>query len=122
MARQPNEIVAIQVRMPERLRVKLAVAAAKNRRSLNAEILWQLDHTEETLAEAIDSLLEPKAPRARPEPLPTRLEVGDHAARAQQPITSEIKDWQEFLIQAGPEFIEMLAQLVAEKLKRETKE
>ena len=40
-----NDPIALQVRMTEGLRRKLAGAAEKNGRSLNAEILWRLGQT-----------------------------------------------------------------------------
>jgi Arc-like DNA binding domain len=42
MARKPTDMVALQVRLTEGLRRKLANAADKNGRSLNAEIVWRL--------------------------------------------------------------------------------
>jgi hypothetical protein len=42
MARKPNDTVALQVRLPDGLRRKLAQAADKNARSLNSEIVWRL--------------------------------------------------------------------------------
>ena len=42
MARKPTDIVALQVRLPDGLRRKLAQAADKNARSLNSEIVWRL--------------------------------------------------------------------------------
>ena len=42
---KPNDPIALQVRMTEGLRRKLAGAAQKNGRSLNAEILWRLGQT-----------------------------------------------------------------------------
>ena len=42
---KPNDPIALQVRMTEGLRRKLAGAAEKNGRSLNAEILWRLGQT-----------------------------------------------------------------------------
>lgn len=44
-ARKPNDPIALQVRMTEGLRRKLANAAEKNGRSLNSEILWRLGRT-----------------------------------------------------------------------------
>jgi Arc-like DNA binding dprotein len=38
------ERVHLQVRLPKALRDKLAELAAKNDRSLNAEIIWQLEY------------------------------------------------------------------------------
>jgi hypothetical protein len=118
-ARQPNEIVAIQVRMPERVRLKVALSAAKNRRSLNAEIVWRLDHTDEDLVETFNQL------RALAEPdqaEPDLLTHGSAARVVPAAMPSPVQDWREFLINAGPEFIEMLAELVADRLKKETKE
>jgi hypothetical protein len=43
MARKPTDIVALQVRLPERVRKMLSAAAEKNGRSLNAEIVHRLD-------------------------------------------------------------------------------
>ena len=45
MPRKPTDTIALQVRMPEALRRKLASAAEKNARSLNSEILWRLGQT-----------------------------------------------------------------------------
>ena len=42
MARKPSDTVALQVRLVEGLRRKLAGAAEKNGRSLNSEIVWRL--------------------------------------------------------------------------------
>jgi hypothetical protein len=42
MARKPTDMVALQVRLTESLRRKLAGAADKNSRSLNSEIVWRL--------------------------------------------------------------------------------
>src|SRR5262245_48156260 len=42
MARKPTDTVALQVRLPDGLRRKLAQAADKNARSLNSEIVWRL--------------------------------------------------------------------------------
>jgi hypothetical protein len=42
---KPSDPIALQVRMTEGLRRKLAGAAEKNGRSLNAEILWRLGQT-----------------------------------------------------------------------------
>ena len=42
MARKPTDTVALQVRLPDGLRRKLAQAANKNARSLNSEIVWRL--------------------------------------------------------------------------------
>jgi hypothetical protein len=43
--RKPDDPIALQVRMVEGLRAKLANAAEKNGRSLNSEILWRLGQT-----------------------------------------------------------------------------
>lgn len=43
--RKPDDPIALQVRMVEGLRAKLASAAEKNGRSLNSEILWRLGQT-----------------------------------------------------------------------------
>jgi len=43
--RKSDDPIALQVRMTEGLRHKLAKAAEKNGRSLNAEILWRLEQT-----------------------------------------------------------------------------
>jgi hypothetical protein len=43
--RKPDDPIALQVRMVEGLRAKLADAAEKNGRSLNSEILWRLGQT-----------------------------------------------------------------------------
>ncbi len=43
--RKPGDPIALQVRMVEGLRAKLANAAEKNGRSLNSEILWRLGQT-----------------------------------------------------------------------------
>jgi hypothetical protein len=45
MARKPTDTVALQVRLPEALRRKLAHEAEKSERSLNSEILWRLGQT-----------------------------------------------------------------------------
>jgi hypothetical protein len=45
MRRNPNDPIALQVRMTEGLRRKLATAAEKNGRSLNSEIVWRLGQT-----------------------------------------------------------------------------
>ncbi len=45
MTRKPNDPIALQVRMTEGLRHKLAKSAEENGRSLNAEILWRLEQT-----------------------------------------------------------------------------
>jgi hypothetical protein len=45
MARKLADTIALQVRMTEALRRKLASAAEKNARSLNSEILWRLGQT-----------------------------------------------------------------------------
>jgi hypothetical protein len=45
MNRKSDDPIALQVRMTEGLRAKLAKAAEQNGRSLNAEILWRLDQT-----------------------------------------------------------------------------
>ena len=42
MNRKSDDQIALQVRMTEGLRYKLAKAAEENGRSLNAEILWRL--------------------------------------------------------------------------------
>ena len=42
MPRKQMDTVALQVRLPEGLRRKLANAANKNARSLNSEIVWRL--------------------------------------------------------------------------------
>jgi Arc-like DNA binding domain len=42
MPRKVTDTVALQVRMPEGLRRKLAAEAEKSERSLNSEILWRL--------------------------------------------------------------------------------
>jgi hypothetical protein len=43
--RKPTDPIALQVRMTEGLRRKLANAAEQNARSLNSEILWRLGQT-----------------------------------------------------------------------------
>jgi len=43
--RKPTETVALQVRMPEALRQRLATEAEKANRSLNSEVLWRLGQT-----------------------------------------------------------------------------
>jgi hypothetical protein len=45
MSRKSDDPIALQVRMTEGLRSKLAKSAEENGRSLNAEILWRLDQT-----------------------------------------------------------------------------
>jgi hypothetical protein len=45
MNRKSDDPIALQVRMTEGLRAKLAKAAEQNGRSLNAEILWRLGQT-----------------------------------------------------------------------------
>jgi len=44
-ARKPSDTIALQVRMPEKLRRHLASEAEKAKRSLNSEILWRLGQT-----------------------------------------------------------------------------
>jgi hypothetical protein len=43
--RKLTDTVALQVRLPEGLRRKLAAEAEKSERSLNGEILWRLGQT-----------------------------------------------------------------------------
>jgi hypothetical protein len=43
--RKPTDTVALQVRMPEALRQRLAAEAEKANRSLNSEVLWRLGQT-----------------------------------------------------------------------------
>jgi hypothetical protein len=43
--RKPTDTVALQVRMPEALRQRLATEAEKANRSLNSEVLWRLGQT-----------------------------------------------------------------------------
>ena len=43
--RKVTDTVALQVRMPEGLRRKLAAEAEESQRSLNSEILWRLGQT-----------------------------------------------------------------------------
>lgn len=43
--RKPADTVALQVRMPEALRQRLAAEAEKANRSLNSEVLWRLGQT-----------------------------------------------------------------------------
>ena len=43
--RKPTDAVALQVRMPEVLRQRLATEAEKANRSLNSEVLWRLGQT-----------------------------------------------------------------------------
>ena len=43
--RKPTDAVALQVRMPEALRQRLATEAEKANRSLNSEVLWRLGQT-----------------------------------------------------------------------------
>jgi Arc-like DNA binding domain len=45
MSGKANDPIALQVRMTEDLRHKLATAAEANGRSLNAEILWRLNQS-----------------------------------------------------------------------------
>jgi hypothetical protein len=45
MSRKADDPIALQVRMTEGLRLKLAKAAVQNGRSLNAEIVWRLGQT-----------------------------------------------------------------------------
>jgi hypothetical protein len=45
MNRKSDDPIALQVRMTEGLRQKLAKAAEENGRSLNAEILWRLEQS-----------------------------------------------------------------------------
>jgi hypothetical protein len=42
MARKLTDTVALQVRLPEGLRRKLAAEAEKSQRSLNSEVVWRL--------------------------------------------------------------------------------
>jgi DNA-binding MarR family transcriptional regulator len=64
---KPNDAIALQVRMTEGLRRKLASAAEKNGRSLNAEILWRLGQTlvEEEREKQDDEILERLGPELR---------------------------------------------------------
>jgi hypothetical protein len=45
MAKQPDEMVNLRLRLPEGLRQRLADEAEEASRSLNSEILWRLSHT-----------------------------------------------------------------------------
>jgi len=62
-----NDPIALQVRMTEGLRRKLAGAAEKNGRSLNAEILWRLGQTleKEERKKQDDEILETLSPEVR---------------------------------------------------------
>jgi hypothetical protein len=64
---KPNDPIALQVRMTEGLRRKLAGAAEKNGRSLNAEILWRLGQTleKEERKKQDDEILETLSPGMR---------------------------------------------------------
>jgi len=64
---KPNDPIALQVRMTEGLRRKLAGAAQKNGRSLNAEILWRLGQTleKEERKKQDDEILETLSPGMR---------------------------------------------------------
>jgi Arc-like DNA binding domain len=64
---KPNDPIALQVRMTEGLRRKLAGAAEKNGRSLNAEILWRLGQTleKEERKKQDDEILETLPPAMR---------------------------------------------------------
>ena len=64
---KPNDPIALQVRMTEGLRRKLASAAEKNGRSLNAEILWRLGQTleKEERKKQDDEILETLSPGMR---------------------------------------------------------
>jgi Arc-like DNA binding domain len=64
---KPNDAIALQVRMTEGLRRKLASAAEKNGRSLNAEILWRLGQTleKEERKKQDDEILETLSPEMR---------------------------------------------------------
>ena len=64
---KPNDPIALQVRMTEGLRRKLAGAAEKNGRSLNAEILWRLGQTleKEERKKQDDDILETLSPGMR---------------------------------------------------------
>jgi hypothetical protein len=43
--RNPMDVVALQVRLPEAMRAQIAAAAEHNKRSLNGEILFRLSET-----------------------------------------------------------------------------
>ena len=55
---KPSDIIPLQVRMPEALRRKLAKAAEDNKRSLNAEIVWRLEHSIEPTVMTADQVIE----------------------------------------------------------------
>lgn len=59
--------IALQVRMTEGLRRKLASAAEKNGRSLNAEILWRLGQTfeKEERKKPDEEILETLSPQSK---------------------------------------------------------
>jgi hypothetical protein len=55
------ERVHLQVRLPKALRDKLSALAAKNDRSLNAEIVWQLEYglVEQARAGKVQFVIDP---------------------------------------------------------------
>ena len=65
MSRKADDPIALQVRMTEGLRHKLAKAAERNGRSLNAEIVWRLGQTfpqeRPTPTLRLDTLMAPRA-------------------------------------------------------------
>ena len=70
--RKPDDPIALQVRMSDGLRVKLANAAEKNGRSLNSEILWRLGRTfdeegeeERKLEQSVMKIIAKRFPKER---------------------------------------------------------
>jgi restriction endonuclease Mrr len=53
-----NDPIALQVRMTEDLRAKLAASAEENGRSLNAEILWRLNQSVNTERAKLKALVD----------------------------------------------------------------
>ena len=82
MPRKSDDPIALQVRMTEGLRHKLAKAAEKNGRSLNAEILWRLEQTlgEPPQATLLHALANELSRQPVNSPGPPRREVAAMAA------------------------------------------
>jgi Arc-like DNA binding dprotein len=83
------ERVHLQVRLPKALRDWLAEQAARNDRSLNAEIVWQLEYNRVV-----------------------KMDVSKEVKIVADPRLSDLKHWM------GDDFIKTLAHLVAQELKR----
>jgi hypothetical protein len=73
MSDNSNDPIALQVRMTEALRAKLATAAEGNGRSLNSEILWRLNQSfdernerREELRKIVDKILDERGIKRRP--------------------------------------------------------